>query len=42
MNKLEYESPFIEEFYLSPSECHLEEITLFYSPLSYVKELKNP
>jgi len=42
MNKLEYESPFLEEFYLSPSDCHLEEITPFYPPLSSVKELKNP
>ena len=42
MNKLEYESPFLEEFYLSPSDCHLEEITPFYLPLSSLKELKNP
>ena len=42
MNKLEYESPFLEEFYLSPSDCHLEEITPFYPTFSSVKELKNP
>jgi len=42
MNKLEYKSPFVEESYLSPSDCHLEEIPPFYRTLSSFKEVKNP
>lgn len=42
MNKLKYESPFVNESYLSNLECHSVEILPFYPILSSVKELKNP
>jgi len=41
MNKLKYESPFVEESYLSPSDCNLEKIPPFYPTLSSVKQVKN-
>lgn len=42
MNKLKYESPFIDESYLSTSECHSEKIPPFYPTISSRREVKNP
>ena len=42
MNKLKYESPFVDESYLSTPECHSEEIPAFYPTISYLVEVKDP
>jgi len=42
MNYSVYESPFVEGFYLSTSECHSDEIPPFYPSISYLKEVKSP